>query len=744
MYKPRTTRPEAGNKYYITKDRGGWSPCVYGNPTDSTSNVLANCVGYAVGRFNEIGGYGSCKYLKSVNAENMIEAAKAQGLTVGDVPQVGACMVWQRGSTLGNGDGAGHVAIVEEVISPTKVKTSESGWLTSPPWYMKTRDKGSKGLWHDNDRYSKFRGFIYNPAVKDGQVALIDSANTFATTALKYHNRHISALGMESLSIANGHLLCSHVAKECNLGAIIAEYSSVSFAMSYYKSKTNLGTYHKGKRYGGTYTPKKGDIAFIQTKAKSEYSSDDVADFASIVTADCKGTSMAVVEVRDTLIQSANRSLDDASGFWSPNWSMISGQSVDSGGVSVGLYYAPLYSGEELNDTKDMAVRGVCYVTPQGERTVEPTSIPLAVINYTPALFNIFEAIRPLISPALSDQGAGMNSTVAMVPGSYEFSELSDKIQIIIQTALNNGYNEAVGCGIAGNVYRESTFRPDLYVMDHYGDGSNAGMGGGLCGWLNSRYGQNYTDMINWVDRNYGNAKNNFSGQVNYIFYSIAYDGSVWAWARIDEKLKALPNTRDGAYKAADIFCDLYENPANETYERNLRGGFAQGYWDKLKTKSTAQVAPSTSVPSVRGTGSASAVINFFISKGFTKAAGVAVAANIYRESSFKPSTVGDGGTSFGICQWHADRGARMKSFVGSDWQTDFTGQLEFLLEELKSSYSSVYNSLASCPNTCAGAEDRARVFCKKFEIPKYPDLRASERASTAREYWNGKGPMYS
>lgn len=53
-YSPRKTKPEKGNKYYIRKANGGYSPCIKGNPTDKNCNVLCNCVGYAVGRFNEI------------------------------------------------------------------------------------------------------------------------------------------------------------------------------------------------------------------------------------------------------------------------------------------------------------------------------------------------------------------------------------------------------------------------------------------------------------------------------------------------------------------------------------------------------------------------------------------------------------------------------------------------------------------------------------------------------------------
>lgn len=42
-FKMRTTRPEAGNKYYITKDAGGYSYAIKGNPTDKQNNVLSNC-----------------------------------------------------------------------------------------------------------------------------------------------------------------------------------------------------------------------------------------------------------------------------------------------------------------------------------------------------------------------------------------------------------------------------------------------------------------------------------------------------------------------------------------------------------------------------------------------------------------------------------------------------------------------------------------------------------------------------
>lgn len=160
---PRLSRPTAGNKYYIRKASGGFSNAIKGKPTDSQCDVLANCVGYAYGRFNEIGGHGACKYLAPVNAENFIQYKGS--CEVGQIPKVGACMVWRKGATLSGSDGAGHVAIVEKVISDTEVVTSESGYGSKAFW-TQTRKKGSSGRWGAGSAYT-FLGFIYNPAVSE-------------------------------------------------------------------------------------------------------------------------------------------------------------------------------------------------------------------------------------------------------------------------------------------------------------------------------------------------------------------------------------------------------------------------------------------------------------------------------------------------------------------------------------------------------------------------------------------------
>ncbi len=209
-FKIRTTKPEAGNKYYITKANGGWSNAIKGNSKnrDKDCDVLPNCVGYAYGRFNEIGGYGYCKYLTPTNAENFIKYKNPE-LKVGQIPKLGACMVWQKGNTLFGSDGAGHVAIVEKVVSDTEVYTSESGWSSSRPFWNQTRKKGY-GNWGQKPSY-KFLGFIYNPAVPDVQVS---DGNKPATVNFKYNVGDIVKF------TGNSHYASSNAttAKQCKAG----------------------------------------------------------------------------------------------------------------------------------------------------------------------------------------------------------------------------------------------------------------------------------------------------------------------------------------------------------------------------------------------------------------------------------------------------------------------------------------------------------------------------------------------
>lgn len=133
-------------------------------------------------------------------------------------------------------------------------------------------------------------------------------------------------------------------------------------------------------------------------------------------------------------------------------------------------------------------------------------------------------------------------------------------------------------------------------------------------------------------------------------------------------------------------------------------------------------------------------VVEFFQGKGLPVAIGVGIAANIDSESKFRTDAVGDSGTSFGICQWHNERGTAMKSYCnnyGGDWANNFTGQLEYLWYELNHYSYLGFPELKVVPNTLQGAKQAADIFVRKFERPSDVEGASERRQAKAQEYWN-------
>lgn len=162
--KPRVTKPEKGNKYYINTSNGGYNPAK-GNPLRLNKDLTAlpNCVAI-YGWFNEVGGEGQ-KYLKAAwYPYAVIDAAKREGLEVTKEPTLGGIMVWYGGKT-----GEGHVAGVGEVVSENKILTVESEYY-GRDWATFWRTKGD-GNWRDGCYWmgSKYvyQGCIRNPFISE-------------------------------------------------------------------------------------------------------------------------------------------------------------------------------------------------------------------------------------------------------------------------------------------------------------------------------------------------------------------------------------------------------------------------------------------------------------------------------------------------------------------------------------------------------------------------------------------------
>lgn len=104
---------------------------------------------------------------------------------------------------------------------------------------------------------------------------------------------------------------------------------------------------------------------------------------------------------------------------------------------------------------------------------------------------------------------------------------------------------------------------------------------------------------------------------------------------------------------------------------------------------------------------------------GLNSAAACGVLANIEAESNFILTSYGDGGTSYGLCQWHDGRFDALQSFCllqGYDYWS-LEGQLNYLAYELRTRYQSTYAALRRVANTSDGAYEAGYAWCVNFEV---------------------------
>lgn len=148
VFKPRTVAPSGSNKNWIHVSKGGYNSCIL----ISGKSCLPNCVGYAWGRWREL--LGKDPKLSRSNAEDWFGYV-IDGYKRGQTPKLGAIACWRGGKPGYSGDGAGHVAVVEDFGSDW-IDVSASDYAGNR--FYKIRYKKPyriSGL--------TFQGFIYPP-----------------------------------------------------------------------------------------------------------------------------------------------------------------------------------------------------------------------------------------------------------------------------------------------------------------------------------------------------------------------------------------------------------------------------------------------------------------------------------------------------------------------------------------------------------------------------------------------------
>ena len=130
-------------------------------------------------------------------------------------------------------------------------------------------------------------------------------------------------------------------------------------------------------------------------------------------------------------------------------------------------------------------------------------------------------------------------------------------------------------------------------------------------------------------------------------------------------------------------------------------------------------------------------IFDFLINEmKLNRAATMGVMANIYWESGYKAVIDGDGGTSYGLCQWHAGRKTRLINWCtekGLDYNS-VEGQMRFLQYELPNFYPSVDSYIRQVENTADGAYDAAYYFCFNFEAPANRTAQSTKRGNYAKD----------
>ncbi len=105
---------------------------------------------------------------------------------------------------------------------------------------------------------------------------------------------------------------------------------------------------------------------------------------------------------------------------------------------------------------------------------------------------------------------------------------------------------------------------------------------------------------------------------------------------------------------------------------------------------------------------------------GLNHAGACGVLANMHMESAFSPLALGDGGSSYGLCQWHNERFNSLISYcnsTGQDYNT-VEGQLDFMKHELESSFPAVLSYVRNVSDTQQGAYDAGYYWCVYYESP--------------------------
>ena len=135
------------------------------------------------------------------------------------------------------------------------------------------------------------------------------------------------------------------------------------------------------------------------------------------------------------------------------------------------------------------------------------------------------------------------------------------------------------------------------------------------------------------------------------------------------------------------------------------------------------------------GTNASRTCFDLLVQDGWTREQACGILANIQHESGFDPAAPGDGGTAYGLAQWHSDRQrAFARKFLRPIQGSSLEEQIHFITFELNEGTETAAGKLLHLAQTPESAAD---VVCRKYERPADKDGGSRIRSRTARAFFD-------
>ena len=197
------------------------------------------------------------------------------------------------------------------------------------------------------------------------------------------------------------------------------------------------------------------------------------------------------------------------------------------------------------------------------------------------------------------------------------------------------------------------------------------------------------------------------------------------------------------AIAAADVLSAVFERDWKRA--KFAAGEFLSGNGKKYGAEEPATPgAPGSPAPAAAGGGTVNstgkspaggskeeqAAMAYFQAQGWSREQAAGLAANIKRESAFRPDAVGDNGKAYGIGQWHPDRQAEFKKKFGKDIQgSSMEEQMAFMHYELTQGNERKAGNIL---RGTTGAAEAAAAVSSYYERPADKAGEAAKRGQLA------------